>query len=85
MDRVSIKYTIARPSKIYPNLYFWFEYKPSGNPGVNFSVGSEIRLKNCILAVWRSGHRSRQSNKRCGFESHQGESFLWEKIAKHML
>jgi hypothetical protein len=20
-------------SKIYPNLYFWFEKKPSGNPG----------------------------------------------------
>jgi hypothetical protein len=21
-----------RPSKIYPNWYFWFENKPSGNP-----------------------------------------------------
>jgi hypothetical protein len=34
---VSIKYTptssIARPSKIYPNLDLWFENKPSGNPG----------------------------------------------------
>jgi hypothetical protein len=24
---------IIRPWKIYPNLYFWFEKKPSGNPG----------------------------------------------------
>jgi hypothetical protein len=23
----------ARPSKVYPNLDFWFENKPSGNPG----------------------------------------------------
>jgi hypothetical protein len=23
---------IARPSKIYPNLDFWFENQPSGNP-----------------------------------------------------
>jgi hypothetical protein len=25
---------IARPSKIYPNWDFWFENKPSGNPGM---------------------------------------------------
>jgi hypothetical protein len=25
-------YSVARPSKIYPNLDFWFENKPSGNP-----------------------------------------------------
>jgi hypothetical protein len=24
--------TVARPSKIYPNLDFWFENMPSGNP-----------------------------------------------------
>jgi hypothetical protein len=24
--------SIAIPSKIYPNLEFWFENKPSGNP-----------------------------------------------------
>jgi hypothetical protein len=24
--------SIARPSKIYPNLDIWFENKPSGNP-----------------------------------------------------
>jgi hypothetical protein len=38
IDHVSIKYTntssIARPSKIYPNLDFWFENKPSGNPAL---------------------------------------------------
>jgi hypothetical protein len=33
---MSLKYStvfIARPSKIYPNLDFWFETIPSGNPG----------------------------------------------------
>jgi hypothetical protein len=25
--------SIARASKIYPSLDFWFENKPSGNPG----------------------------------------------------
>jgi hypothetical protein len=25
---------ITRPSKIYPNLDFWIENKPSGNPGL---------------------------------------------------
>jgi hypothetical protein len=24
--------SIARPSKIYPNWYFWFKNIPSGNP-----------------------------------------------------
>jgi hypothetical protein len=33
VDQVSIKYTTARPSKFYQNLDFWFENKPSGNPG----------------------------------------------------
>jgi hypothetical protein len=35
MDQVSINKptsSSARPSKIYPNLDFWFENKPSGNP-----------------------------------------------------
>jgi hypothetical protein len=34
--QMSIKYTNifdARPSKIYPNLDFWFENTPSGNLG----------------------------------------------------
>jgi cytochrome c len=26
------KFSIRWPSKIYPNLDFWFESKPSGNP-----------------------------------------------------
>jgi hypothetical protein len=26
-------FSIPRPSNIYPNWDFWFEYKPSGNPG----------------------------------------------------
>jgi hypothetical protein len=31
--------SIARPSKIYPNCYFWFENKPSGNPDFNVLGG----------------------------------------------
>jgi hypothetical protein len=27
-------FSILRPSKIYPNWDFWFENKPSGNPGL---------------------------------------------------
>jgi hypothetical protein len=27
----------ARPFKIYPNWYFWFENKPSGNPAEDSS------------------------------------------------
>jgi hypothetical protein len=27
------RFSKARPSKIYPNWDFWFENKPSGNPG----------------------------------------------------
>jgi hypothetical protein len=27
------RFSIARPSKIYPNWDFGFENKPSGNPG----------------------------------------------------
>jgi hypothetical protein len=27
-----IHFSYLRPSKIYPNLNFWFESKPSGNP-----------------------------------------------------
>jgi hypothetical protein len=36
MNQISIKYanTVARPPKIYPNLDFWFEKIPSGNPGI---------------------------------------------------
>jgi hypothetical protein len=27
------RFSIPRPSLIYPNCDFWFEKKPSGNPG----------------------------------------------------
>jgi hypothetical protein len=28
-------YSMARPSKIYPNYDFWFQNIPSGNPGIH--------------------------------------------------
>jgi hypothetical protein len=30
--------TPTRPSKIYPNLDFWLENEPSGNPGLEFEI-----------------------------------------------
>jgi hypothetical protein len=30
---IKITISIPRPSKFYPNLDYWFENKPSGNPG----------------------------------------------------
>jgi hypothetical protein len=41
-------FSIARPSKIYPNLDFWFENIPSGNPGPQISTMAD-NLKNRIL------------------------------------
>jgi hypothetical protein len=38
-DSTAIKmltFSIAKPSKMYPNLDFWFENKPSGNPAFDF-------------------------------------------------
>jgi hypothetical protein len=53
MDQVSIKYIptsfIARPSKIYPTLDFWFENKPSGNPASQ-SHGSVSQGEQLISA-----------------------------------
>jgi hypothetical protein len=36
------RFSLARPSKIYPNWDFWFENKPSGNPESDW-------LKLCLL------------------------------------
>jgi hypothetical protein len=40
--------SVARPSKIYPNLDFWFENKPSGNPGW---VGSFTFKRSSLLIL----------------------------------
>jgi hypothetical protein len=41
--------SIATPSKIYPNIDFWFENKPSGNPGANPNFKHIIYFKvHCI-------------------------------------
>jgi hypothetical protein len=34
IGQMALKCTIAGPSKIYPNCYFWFENIPSGNPAL---------------------------------------------------
>jgi hypothetical protein len=45
-------YTVSnqRPSKIYPNWDFWFEIKPSGNPGPAFHVAEHNELTNLSSA-----------------------------------
>jgi hypothetical protein len=48
--------SILRPSKIDPNWDFWFENKPSGNPGLN-APSKESPFSQCAqigrnFAVW---------------------------------
>jgi hypothetical protein len=39
---------MARPFKIYPNQYFWFENMPSGNPGLEIDIGGRYKSnKSC--------------------------------------
>jgi hypothetical protein len=40
---------ILRPSEIYPNLDFWFENKPSGNP-----VWERSPIQGCQMACFRN-------------------------------
>jgi hypothetical protein len=39
-------YSITRPSKIYPNLDFWFENKTSGNPVTHYNSSASHNFKN---------------------------------------
>jgi hypothetical protein len=45
-------FPIQKPSKIYPNWDFWFETKPSGNPGLEPNAMTndcfEMFLENCF-------------------------------------
>jgi hypothetical protein len=62
---VAVKYTkyptssIARPSKIYPNCYFWSENIPSGNPELNLKrvcilgASSEVAGLSSVSALYR--------------------------------
>jgi hypothetical protein len=38
-------FSIPRPSKIYPNLDFWFEDIPSGNPGRRTKESEKKRIE----------------------------------------
>jgi hypothetical protein len=40
--------SIARPSKIFPNLDFWFEDKPSGNPCYAFQNIDGFSTEKCM-------------------------------------
>jgi hypothetical protein len=39
LPNAHITFSVAKPSKIYPNCDICFENKPSGNPGVYFKAG----------------------------------------------
>jgi hypothetical protein len=41
--------SIARPSKIYPNWDFWFENKPSGNPGGKVVCPKVLVIVVCVM------------------------------------
>jgi hypothetical protein len=41
IDQMVIRFSIAKPSKIYPNWDFWFENKPSGNPDFDTETESK--------------------------------------------
>jgi hypothetical protein len=58
--QTDMKYTtsIARSSKIYPNLKFWFVNLPSGNPVINlFSsiFGRQFRKIHCASSWFTTG------------------------------
>jgi hypothetical protein len=42
---------IATPSKIYPNWYFWFENKPSGNPDPESLFREIAAFRSPVAAV----------------------------------
>jgi hypothetical protein len=47
--RIYQPFSITRPSNIYPNLDFWFENKPSGNPDAQFGFGKWSFLEKMKL------------------------------------
>jgi hypothetical protein len=58
---MAIKYiniSNLRPSKIYPNLDFWFGNKPSGNPAI------EIRQKRELKPISSRGFASTDPRKK---------------------
>jgi hypothetical protein len=47
--------SIARPSKIYPNWYFWFENKPSGNTGSGaLAAQARVRPNKNLVQISRN-------------------------------
>jgi hypothetical protein len=60
---MAIKYVpISTLSKIYPNWNFWFENKPSGNPG-SYLHTHMFKIINYFLAVANSARQSFRLHK----------------------
>jgi hypothetical protein len=53
MDQVSIKYTNILHCKALQNLDFWFENKPSGNPGQNYPLMFDSEPKRQKKSIYR--------------------------------
>jgi hypothetical protein len=49
--------SIETPSKVYPNWYFWFENKPSGNPGRNHKNRTDFLESKLISSLKASLNR----------------------------
>jgi hypothetical protein len=60
------KFSIVRPSKIYPNWDFWFENIPSGNPACAREIPRPHLNPFCILRLQVGGGRF-ESPGRCRF------------------
>jgi hypothetical protein len=73
--QMAIKYvgistlSIPRPSKIYPNWYFWHENIPSGNPGCNSGCSKKsgdcpLRPLSCPVCAKRNHCSGRPGRRR---------------------
>jgi hypothetical protein len=47
-------FSISRPFKNYPNLDFWFENKPSGNPALRFGF-QLLKYFLCLNSIFGFG------------------------------
>jgi hypothetical protein len=43
--------SIPRPTKIYPNWYFWYENIPSGNPAYELWIRLHVHVCICFVSI----------------------------------
>jgi hypothetical protein len=57
--------SIVRHYKIYPNWYFWFENKPSGNPAFGYSHGLHIYIDSLMSYIRNVSLRNESLSNEC--------------------